>query len=98
MRGVLTKQVQEIAKKHIGRDITQLELRLLPYVQFLMMNEQKLDPQKINGEERQIWIAWKKAGYCEGGMTGMAVTKKFWDFMCEVLFQSYVMQEGEKIE
>lgn len=97
MRGQLTKQVQKIARKHIGRKISQTELRLIPYIQYLMTNEQKLDPAKINEEERKIFMQWKEDGYCEGGMTGLSITKKFWNFMCEVLYQSYVLQEGDKI-
>lgn len=98
MRGVLTKEVQKIANKYIGREISKDELRLLPYIQYIMMNEQKLDLIKINPKERQIFMQWKKDGYCEGGITGLSITKEFWDFMCEVLFQSYVKQEGEEIK
>ncbi len=94
MRGKLTKECQEIAKKHIGREITITELRLIPYIQYIMVNEQKIDPRKINTEEREIFMAWKKDGFAEGGMTGLYVTKKFWDFMCEIIFESYV-GEGE---
>lgn len=89
-RGGLTKEVQRIAKEHIGREITQTELRLIPYIQCIMVNEQKLDPSKINSEERQIFMQWKKEGHCDGGMSGLLITKEFWDFMCEVLFEAYV--------
>ena len=95
-RGILTKEVQEIAKKHIGREITVTELRLIPYIQNVMVNEQKLDIRKINQDERNVLRKWKDVELIEGGASGLAITKPFWDFMCEILFQSYVKQEGEK--
>lgn len=96
-RGVLTKEVQEIANRHIGRDIDQTELRLIPYVQFVMLNEQKIDIRKINQDERKILRKWKDAGLIEGGASGLSVTKDFWDFSSEILFQSYAKGEGEPI-
>ena len=97
-RGVLTPEVQEVAKVQLGREITQGELRLMPYIQFLMMNEQKIDQQKINGEERDIWASWKKAGYADGGMTGMQISKKFWDALHEIVFIAYVKSEDGELE
>jgi len=98
LRGTLTKEVQEIAKKHIGREIDATELRLIPYVQYVMVNEQRIDPNKVNQEERVILRKWKDAGLVEGGASGLQITEDFWKFMCEVLFQSYVKQEGEPIK
>lgn len=98
MRGTLTKEINEIAFKIIGRKINQLELRLMPYIQYVMINEQKIDPRKINSEERKVLKKWKDEGFIEGGATGLAITKEFWDFMNEILFQGYVSQQGEKDE
>lgn len=98
MRGVLTKEVQEIAKKHIGREIDRTELRMIPYIQHVMVNEQKLDISKVNQEERVVLRKWKDAELIEGGASGLSITDDFWNFICEVLLQSYVKQEGEKCE
>lgn len=89
-RGELTQDVQAISKLMLGREITQLELRLIPYIQYVMVNDRKLDPNKINQPERVVLRKWKDAGYIEGGACGLAITKQFWDFMCEVLFLAYV--------
>ena len=59
MRGMLNKEVQEIAKKEMGREISQTELRLIPYIQYQMINEQKLDPNKMNQEDRDVLNKWK---------------------------------------
>ena len=90
MRGKLTDEINIIANKRIGRDITIRELRLLPYIQYVMMNEQKLNPNKINDEERKVLRLWKTEGFIEGGASGLSITKDFWDFMSEVLFEGYV--------
>ena len=97
-RGVLTEEVQEIANTYIGRDIDKTELRLIPYIQYVMVNEQKFDINKINQDERKILRKWKDAELVEGGASGLAITKEFWNFMCEILFQSYVKQEGVEVE
>ena len=98
MRGVLTKEVQEIAKKHIGREIDRTELRLIPYIQYVMVNEQRLDISKIKQDERVVLRKWKDAKLIEGGASGLSITEEFWNFLCEILFQSYVKQKGEKCE
>ena len=91
MRGAITDKIQEIAKKHLKREITTTELRLLPYIQFVMMNEQKLDIAKINSEERKVLALWKKKDLIEGGAGGLSICKEFWDFMNEVLWEGYVV-------
>jgi len=96
-RGTLTKEVQEIAKKHIGREIDTTELRLIPYVQYVMVNKQCIDPSKLNQDDRKILRKWKDAELIEGGMAGLSITEEFWNFMCAILLQSYVKQEGEVI-
>ena len=94
-RGQLNKQVQEKAKSFLGREMDVRELRLIPYIQYTMVNSQKIDPRHINQEEREILQKWKETGHVEGGITGLAITKEFWDFMCEILWNSYVITEIE---
>lgn len=90
-RGKVTDAVTEAANRLLGIDeITTQELRLMPYVQYVMMNEQRLDPNKINAAERKILGRWKEAGWIEGGAGGMAITKEFWDALSEILWLSYV--------
>ena len=89
-RGSFNKGVQEAAKKHIDREISLIELRLIPYIQYVMTNDQKVDPRRINQEERDVLSSWRKDGFIGGGATRLSITKEFWDFMCEVLFYSYV--------
>jgi len=89
-RGQLNEKVQEVARKFLGISLTLTELRLIPYLQYVMINEQKLDPRKINSDERTILAKWKARGFLEGGASGMTITEDFWNFMCEILLYGYV--------
>lgn len=90
-RGQLTQRVQEAAKRLLGREITVRELRLMPYVQYLMVNEQKLNIEQINQEEREILSYWRKNGYLYGGVgERMEITREFWNILCEIIWLAYV--------
>lgn len=92
-RGMLNDKIQAVAQADFGRDITQRELRLMPYVQHVMLNNQRIDPNRVNEEEREILSEWRKTGWIEGGAGGMRITKDFWNTICEILFYGYVAPE-----
>lgn len=89
-RGHLTFRVDAMAKKMLGRSITQTELRLMPYVQYVMVNEQWTDRIKMNDAERRILDRWTKLGWVKWTHPDLTVTKKFWDAMLEILYLAYV--------
>lgn len=97
-RGQLTDRVQEKAKELLGREISLRELRLMPYLQYCLMNSQHLDPAKVSDEERMILAKWRELGYITGGASAMWIDKKFWDCIHELLFLAYVdiSREGSK--
>jgi len=89
-RGQLTKRINKKAVELMGREITQTELRLMPYIQNVMMNEQRVDPNKVSGEEREILSLWREKGYIEGGASGLAISIDFWCIINEILWLGYV--------
>lgn len=89
-RGQLTDRIKEKSKELMGYEISMRELRLMPYVQYCLLNSENINPRKVNQEEREILSRWRKAGYIEGGASGFGVTKEFWDIMSEILFLGYV--------
>ena len=91
MRGVLTEEIQELAKVFLGREITVRELRLYPYLDYQMKNEQKFNPNHVNQEERTILRLLKDAGHIEGGASGLGMTKEFYDYINQVLWFGYVV-------
>jgi hypothetical protein len=57
---------------------------------YVMMNDQRFNPRRINQEEREILRRWKEAGHVEGGASGLRITKEFWDILCEIVNLGYV--------
>jgi len=89
-RGQLTDRIKDWSKELLGYEITQMELRFLPYIQYVMVNNQKIDPVKINADERSMLSFWRNKGYIEGGVSGLKITKEFWDIINELIFLGYV--------
>lgn len=91
MRGQLTEQIQKLAKAFLGREIGIGELRLYPYLDYQMKNEQKLDPRHINQEDRRVLSVLRKEGHIEGGASGLSMTKEFYEYINQVLWFGYVV-------
>ena len=89
-RGILTKEIKTRSKELLGYEIDTRELRLYPYIMHVMMNDQRIDPNKINQEEREILSKLRKVGHIEGGASGLRITKEFWNIICEIVLMGYV--------
>ena len=90
-RGIWKKEYKE---KYGIEDVT--ELRLIPYFQYLILNQMPVDPNKINREERQILAKWKQEGKIDYSMTSACrCTRPFWDWMNDILWDSYALHLGE---
>ncbi len=89
-RGVLTDRIKEKSLELLGYEISEIELRFMPYIQYVMMNEQRIDPRRCNSANRDILSLWRKGGRIEGGASGLQITKQFWDIINEIVFLGYV--------
>ena len=90
-RGQLTERIVERAKQLMGREIDVTELRLMAYMQYVMLNDQHIDILRVNKVEKDILTKWRTAGYLEDGATkGTTISKEFWDIMSEILWLGYV--------
>lgn len=84
-RGLLTNEIKE------KYNITLKQLRLLPYFQYLLMNESRLDASKIDAEERIILQRWRDEGKITFSISEPCTcTKEFWNWMNEILWESYI--------
>lgn len=93
-RGMLTQEIIDFARGKIGGELTRDALRLVPYLQFCCVNQQCVDIAKINTADRAILMEWKKRGFVDGGISEpIAMTKEFWDFCNDILWQSYAVQK-----
>lgn len=72
-------------------NITCKQLRLLPYFQYLLMNEMAIDLMKIDEEELKILAKWRDEGKITFSMSEPCTcTRAFWDWMNEILWETYV--------
>jgi hypothetical protein len=98
-RGQLTEELKALAEELLSvSEFTQQELRLLPYLQYLVLNNENINPQKINQEERAILSRWKLKGWIFGGMVDLAISKAFWDTINQILWVGYIQYGGSSIE
>ena len=89
-RGMLTDNAKDISRSFLDREITCRELRLYPYLDFTIKNSQRIDPNKINSEERKILSVLRAEGHIEGGASGLSMTREFYDYMQDILFETCV--------
>ena len=89
-RGQLTNRIKKKSKELLGYEMDTTELRMMPYIQYIMTNEQRIDPEKINGADRAILKKWRASGHIEGGMSGLRITTEFWNIICEIVRLGYV--------
>ena len=90
LRGNLTKRIKAKSKELLGYEISQTELRLMPYVLTVMMNEQKIKIRHCNQDDREVLQKWREAGHIEGGASGLQITEEFWNIICEIVRLGYV--------
>lgn len=90
MRGALTEEIQENARRFLGREINQVELRLYPYIDYCIKNGGRFDPNKINEEERIIIRKLKDAKLLDTENWNFYISKEFYNYIQTILWLSYV--------
>ena len=96
-RGKLTEEIKNdpYIKNWLGYEITLKELRLFPYLQYLAVNDGKLDRAKITPSEMNIIKKLKDDG-CLITEPRVIPSKELWDLMCHVIYKGYVDYEQGK--
>ncbi len=98
-RGQLTQRIKDRSVELLGYEMDVTELRLMPYIIHVMMNDQKLDPCKCNEDDRVILKKWRDAGHIDGGVSNsgerisfshIGITEEFWNIICEIVRLGYV--------
>ena len=88
-RGVLTDKVKKVSKEQFGYEINVRQLRLLPYLQYCLINNQRMDNRHLNTEECDILDAWVMEGFIIDWHDVPEISKKFYHIICEMLLISY---------
>lgn len=90
-RGQLTQRVKDKSLELLGYEISLHELRLMPYTQYCMMNEQRTERAKLSQEEKEIFTKWEEQGFViRYANFKLEVSKKLWDAINEILWLAYV--------
>ena len=90
-RGVLTEEIKNDAyiKNWLGREITVEELRLFPYLQYLAVNNGKIDREKITPTEMMIIENLEDNGWLKTEPR-VKPDRKLWNLMSHVIYMGYV--------
>ena len=89
-RGQLTERIKKKSLELLGYEINVTELRLMSYIQYVMVNDQRIEPIKCNSDDRAILKKWREAGHIEGGASGLKITPEFWNIICKIIRLGYV--------
>jgi len=89
MRGMLTKEVKEVALEKLGREITQVELRLMPYLFTRLCDNAPVDYIKITQEEADILLAWEADGLLDVLDDKLVATHACYDALAAILKVGY---------
>lgn len=96
-RGHLTPEAVAYWKEATNRELTVTELRLMPFIQYTVMNGGKLEGKRINADERKVltslqvnaWIVFRRMPG-QPGWYRLGVSQAFWERMNHVLLLTYV--------
>ena len=91
MRGMLTDEIKQKSKELFGYEITQEELRLMPYVMYCVFNDDNLNRKNVDMVEMEILTNWEDKGFIKSPFTGLKVSKDFYDKVNELLWIGYVV-------
>lgn len=92
-RGMLTDEIKKRSSELLGYEITVRELRLMPYIDYTMKNNQYIEMNKINDEEHEILHKWQDKNFIIGTLTNIQISKEFYTAMQEILWIAYVAYE-----
>ena len=91
MRGKLTEALKKKGEAFLGREFTQKELRLYPYIDYCIKNNcQGWSFSKMNATELDIIDQLEEDGCLVYSAEKVVVSRAFYNFMQDMLAESYV--------
>ena len=91
-RGILTEEIKALSKELIGYEMCVKELRLMPYIQFCLMNSESININKVNSEERTILMKLIKAGHIKSPSSCLMVSSTYYDIICKIMKVAYCVE------
>lgn len=96
-RGQLTPRITEKSLKKLGYEITQVELRLIPYLIHCVLNSKNIEHIRVNIEETQILKNWEKKNYIQEPFISLKISDKFYLICQQLMFLGYVDIDNGKL-
>ena len=88
-RGELTDEVKKVSVDQLGYVVDVAELRLMPYLQYCIMNSEVMSLHKLNDEDHEVLHKEDKKGFIDGRMMQPNLTKMFYVAISEILCAAY---------
>lgn len=90
-RGMLTENIQAMSREYLGREITVRELRLFPYIDYVIKNGGYADRSRMSREELDILHSYNKETQLKRAFDGYIwVSREFYAYLQNVLWEAYV--------
>ena len=97
-RGMITESVLDVAKETLGKEISQKELRLMPYIFTCAIDGQNIDVRKIDNDEQEIMKQWKELGWIESPASDFRISEHFFNAVSKIMWVAYVKAECMDME
>lgn len=89
-RGNIDDNIQAKAIEFLGREITQTELRLYPYIDFCLKNKAEWLLERIESEEFKVLDRLQNEEHIKYNKNEISCTSEFFDYLHEMMKLAYV--------
>lgn len=90
-RGAMDEEKAKKYEAFLGHPLTLTEMRLVPYVHYCAVNQERIEREKVSPEEKAILEDWTDKGWCicYPFNVEVAASPEFWKFACDILWDFY---------
>lgn len=88
---MLTQRIKDKSVELLGYEMSQIELRLMPHIHYVMCNKQRFDYRHLNDDDLDVVEHWMDKGFLTESKDGrLTITKDFYQALNEFLWLGYI--------